>query len=155
MSDPAGDDTPYDSSIQAAYLSSPRDGLAILWRWAAHCLLGLLLGAVGAAVQREQWNTPIHWANIVPAVFLLPVYFFAYAVGYGLWDVGGAICLVMLSYAVAFNGLFYVLHETIDRDFMATPLFLLLAYLLLFVGGGSLLKLVRRLINRPGQRTPA
>ena len=155
MSDRAGSSDTDEPPIRAVHPSSRRDGPANSWRWATHCLFGLFLGAVGAAVQREPWNTPIHWANIVPLLVLFPVYFFGYALRYGLRGVGLAICLVMLSDAVAFNALFYVLHETIDSDFIATPFFSLLVYLLLFVGGGFLLKLVRRMTTRRGNGTPA
>jgi hypothetical protein len=112
-------------------------------------LLGLFLGAIGAAVQREPWNEPVHWANIIPTFVVLPIYFAAYAAsGYGLGGVVLAICLVTLCQAVAFNGLFYVLYRTTDRDFIVTPVGVLFAYLALFVGLGLFIRLVRWVIER-------
>jgi hypothetical protein len=117
-------------------------------------LLGLLLGAVGAALQRAPWNEPIYWANIDPNLVVLPLYFLVFmALSRSVRAVGIAICTVLLSEAVAFNAMFYVLHDANDRDFVRSPLALLDAYLAVFIGFGMLLRLIRRLSRR--RRTDA
>ena len=135
-----------EPSAPATVPPSSRERGIARWRWATHCLLGLLLGSVGAALQREPWNEPIHWANVVPNLVVLPLYFLVYtAFSHSLRGVGLAICTVVLSEAVAFNAMFYVLHDAIDRDFVVSPLALLAGYLVLFVGCGLVLRFVRRL----------
>ena len=117
--------------------------------WTTHCLVGLCLGVVGAAVQREPWNTPIHWANFLSNFVLLPIYFTVYsAFGHGLRNISVVIAVVLLSQTAAFNLLYFVLYSEIDGDFVVTPVFLLVVYLALLVVASLLLRLVRRALVR-------
>lgn len=150
MLDHADASNPY-APAEAAEPPLPRERAARPWSWAVHCLIGLVLGAVGAALQHAPWNQPIYRATIVPNLVVLPIYFAGLAVhGRGLREIGLAIVVVLLSEGVAFNGIIYALHGAIDLDTIATPLALLVVYLSLFVSVGGLLGLVRRLVGGGG-----
>jgi predicted metal-binding membrane protein len=142
------DSNPYASPGQAANRPARGERPANPWRWSTQCLLGLFLGATGAALQEEAWNEPVHWGNIVPFFGVLPVYFAVYAAMQGMRSVALAIVLVMVPYVISFNALTYVMHKKVDEDYVVTPLVLMGGYLLVFVGGGLLLRLARRLTRR-------
>jgi uncharacterized membrane protein YhaH (DUF805 family) len=140
---------PYDPPVHPVDSPPGRERGCRYWRWATHCLLGLFLGTASAALQNEPWNQPIHWINVALALIVFPAYFVACAaLGHGLRGISLAICLVLLSYSLAFNALTYLLHHSIDGDFIATPFFVLVIYLVLFTGAGLLLRVVQRLIDR-------
>jgi hypothetical protein len=116
------------------------------WRYVTQCLLGLFVGVTGMALFRTPWNQPIHGVNVVAYILILPAYFLTYSLlGYSMWSLALVIVLVMVCDILAFNGMGFLLHGSWDIDFIRTPLILLGAYLVIFVGGSLVLRAVRRL----------
>lgn len=141
------------SELNAPNTGSPSAGSSIRsgagWRWATHCLFGLLLGTIDVALRREPWNGPINWVAVYQIFFIMPAYFILFVMPGQRWRVvAAAVLTVALCHAVGFESLFITLHHRSDIDFIIGHAIVAVVYVVLFGGTAFIAQLPRRKSTR-------